>query len=120
VPGPARDLDSRRVGARRAVPFSASPIQMNLLDLRRYAIRRRTRIRFTIASGVECVVNEHGVVKLPAFRGVADFNTENSLVSVEQFVLEPVDGGAKQQKLSREKLEALVGEAPKTEQHHEE
>ena len=93
---------------------------MNLLDLRRYAIRRRTRIRFTIAGGVECEVNEHGVVKLPAFRGVADFNTEDSLASVEQFVLEAVDGESKQQKLSRERLEALVGEAPKTEHPHEE
>ncbi len=88
---------------------------MSLLELRRYAIRHRTRIRFTIARGVECEVSEHGVVKLPAFRGVSDFNAENSLVSVEQFVLEAADAGSKRQKLSREKLEALVGEAPKVE-----
>lgn len=93
---------------------------MNLLDLRRYAIRRRTRIRFPIADGVECEVNEQGVVKLPAVHGVTGLNAENSLVSVEQFVLEPADGGSKQQKLTREKLEALVGEAPKAEKAVEE
>ncbi len=93
---------------------------MTLLELRRYAIRRRTRIRFTSASGVDCEVNEHGVLKLPAVRGVTDFNAENSLVSVEQFVLEAVEAGSKQQKLSRERLEALLGEAPKAEQGAEE
>ena len=91
---------------------------MKLLDLRRYAIRRRVRIRFVMPSGVECEVNEHGVVKLPRFRGVVDFNVEEALGSVEQFVLEPV--GAKQQKISRDQLQAMVAEAPKAEQAHEE
>lgn len=91
---------------------------MKLLDLRRYAIRHRTRVRFTIPTG-ECLVNEHGVVKLPGFRGVADFNVEASLDSIEHFVLDPAEGGSRQQKLSREQLQALVTETPKAEQAHE-
>ena len=86
---------------------------MTLLELRRYAIRNRTRIRFTLASAGECVVNEHGLLKIPSLRTVPDFNVERELGSVGEFVLG-------EQVISREKLQALIGYAPQAGSGHEE
>jgi hypothetical protein len=93
---------------------------MTLLELRRYAIRSRTRVRFSLEPAGECVVNEHGVLKIPSLRSVPDFNVEALLGSVEQFVLDPVQPAAKQQKVSREQLQSLLGAGPKADPGHEE
>ena len=66
------------------------------------------------------MVNEHGVVKIPALRTVPDFNVEALLGSVEEFVLDPAQEGSKLQKISRAQLAALLGDAPRAEQAHEE
>lgn len=93
---------------------------MTLLELRRYAIRKRTRVRFTLPAAGECMVNEHGVVKIPALRTVPDFNVEASLGSVEEFVLEPAQEASKPRKVSPEQMAALLGDALGTEQAHQE
>ena len=92
---------------------------MTLLDLRRYAIRNRARIRFSAPAG-ECVVDEHGLLRIPGLRAVPSFNVEAALGSVEQFIVDPVQEGSKQQKVSRGQLQALLGEVPKAESGHEE
>jgi len=89
---------------------------MTLMELRRFAIRNRTRIRFTVAPAAECLVNEHGIVKIPALRGIPDFNVERGLGQVEQFTLEPAEQPARPQKLSRQQLEALLGRGSKPDQ----
>ena len=93
---------------------------MTLLDLRRYAIRNRARIRFSVPAAGECAVDEHGLLRIPGLRTAASVNVEALLDSVEQFVVEPVREGSKQRKVSREELHALLGEAPKAEAGHEE
>jgi len=55
---------------------------MNLGDLRKLAIRQQTRIRFSLANGMECVVNEHGVAQVPDLKGVPNFNLEQELASL--------------------------------------
>ncbi len=89
---------------------------MNLLAIRRYAIRKGVRVRFTLDEAGECMVDEHGVVKIPSLREVARFNVEALLASVEQFSVDTAEEPPKRQKLSREQLEALLGAAaPKAE-----
>ncbi|MBI3695308.1 MAG: hypothetical protein HY238_10800 [Acidobacteria bacterium] len=66
------------------------------------------------------MVNEHGVVKIPALRTVPDFNVEASLGSVEEFVLEPAQEASKPQKVSRERMAALLGDVTRMKQAHEE
>jgi hypothetical protein len=63
---------------------------MKLADLRKFAIRKQTRIRFPLRNGMECVVNELGVAQVPALNRPADFNLEEELAAAETFALEPV------------------------------
>ncbi len=61
---------------------------MQLADLRRFTVKKRLRIRFAIANGMECVVNEHGVAQVPALREVPSFNLEQELAGAQQFFVE--------------------------------
>ncbi len=80
---------------------------MTLLDLRRYAVSNRLRIRFALPSGVECCMDEHGILKIPSLRSAPDFNVETLLPSVENFSLDPIQEGRRSRNVSREQLELL-------------
>ena len=87
---------------------------MKLADLRRVAVKKNLRIRFVLPNGLECVLDEHGVARLPAQRATADFNLETQLAGVERFTLEPAaaaKGAARPETLSREALAALAAPA---------
>jgi len=90
---------------------------MTLADLRKFSIRKQFRVRFPLQSGLECVINEHGVAQVPALESVPDFNLEQELVAVRRFVLEPlVPAGEKNppkpRSITREELETLALAAP--------
>ena len=68
---------------------------MKLADLRKLSIRKQLKIRFQLSNGLECVITEHGIAQVPALRRVPDFNLEQELTSVLQFVLEPARVDAK-------------------------
>ena len=63
---------------------------MTLADLRKLSIRKHLNIRFHLPNGMECIVNEHGVAQIPALRRAPDFNLEQELGSVAEFILEPL------------------------------
>jgi hypothetical protein len=63
---------------------------MKLADLRKYAIRKQTRVHFPLKNGMECVINELGVAQVPALKQPPDFNLEEELTAAGTFVLEPV------------------------------
>src|ERR1700761_1203123 len=94
---------------------------MTLGDLRKFAIRQQTRIRFQLANGLECVVTEHGVAEVPGLKHVPDFNLEQELAGAQNFALDalPADPKASIQTRSvrREDLAALTHGAPATEVH---
>jgi hypothetical protein len=96
---------------------------MKLGDLRKLAIRQQTRIRFPLANGMECVVNEHGVAQVPALKNIADFNLEQELVAVRTFQLDslPTDPKipVKSRTLRREELAALTNGSPATAETHD-
>lgn len=62
---------------------------MKLVDARRVAIEQEIRIRFAMAGGAECVIDEHGVARTPSLRGIPDFNLEEALASAVEFEFEP-------------------------------
>jgi len=62
---------------------------MTLADLRKLAIKKQYRIRFVLGNGMECVVTQHGIAEIPALKGIPDFNLEQELSSVSEFLLEP-------------------------------
>jgi hypothetical protein len=94
---------------------------MKLGDLRKLAIRQQTRIRFTLANGLECVVNEHGVAQVPALKSIPDFNLERELAAAQLFQLDALASDPKipikTRALRREELSALTDGAPAGEVH---
>ena len=61
---------------------------MTLVDLRRLAIRKQSKVRFVLRNGMECVISEDGIARVPALKGVPDFNLEEELAAAQAFVVE--------------------------------
>ena len=89
---------------------------MTLADLRKFSVRSGVKIHFRIEGGVECTVNEHGVVQVPALRSIPEFNVEREIASVEQFLLESAGERAgkpaPRETVGRERLASLVAASP--------
>ena len=85
---------------------------MTLVELRRLAVRRQSRIRFRLENGLECVIDEHGIARVPELRAVPDFNLEQELAKASEFALEPVDRDRKTvpagHRVGREALAAML------------
>ena len=84
---------------------------MTLADLRKLAVRRRMRVCFRIAQGLECVVTEHGVAKVPGLAGAPDFNLEEDLAGAREFRLDPGGSAADAGRpwlVSRDELAGMV------------
>lgn len=86
---------------------------MTLSDLRKLSIKQQYRIRFVLPNGMECVINQHGIAQVPALKGKPDFNIEQDLASIQEFLLEP-SGAAdrkhplKSRSVSRDELTAMT------------
>lgn len=63
---------------------------MRLTDVRRLAIQDSVRVRFAVAQGLECVVDHHGIARVPTLASTPDFNLESALESAQEFTLESV------------------------------
>jgi hypothetical protein len=97
---------------------------MKLADLRKLSIRKHLKIRFQLSNGMECVITEHGLAQIPALKRTPDFNVEQELSSVSEFVLEPV-GAAKKppvpsRAVGRQELTSMIGASPAATAEHEE
>ena len=99
---------------------------MTLSDLRRLTIRKQLRIRFTLRNGMECVVTEHGIAKVPALQNPPDFNLEEELASVTDFILDsaapakvPVKKAEPPRKIQRKELAAMFETSPSASVAHE-
>ena len=63
---------------------------MTLVDLRKLAIRKQFKIRFVLRNGMECIVSADGIARVPALKGVPEFNLEQELASATAFEVETV------------------------------
>ena len=70
------------------------------------------RVRFQVEGAGACLVDEQGILKIPALKGVPDYNLADLLGMVEQFTVETVGNPPKRQKVSRQELEGRLGEGP--------
>jgi hypothetical protein len=82
---------------------------MKLTDLRNYSVRNNVRIRFRLASGLDCLVDEHGVLRIPALARATDLRLEEELARTGEYVIEPVAGSPR--KLPSRELSALLNSA---------
>jgi hypothetical protein len=92
---------------------------VTLADLRKLSVKKSARIRCVLPNGMECAVDEHGVARVPALNKTADFNLEQELVSVTEFLIEwradlDKKGMPKRQTLSREQLDAMTKASAET------
>ena len=89
---------------------------MILSDLKKFSIRKQSRIHFKLRNGLECVVNEDGIAQLPGFRGIPDFNLEEELAAAGEFLVEPLSATPKNaprpRTVKREELATLINAAP--------
>jgi hypothetical protein len=92
---------------------------MNLADLRRFTIRKESRISFRLRNGLECVVTDQGVAQVPELKSAPDFNLEEELGFATEFVVEsagpaPADKktAVKPRRLTRDELAGLVAASP--------
>ncbi len=96
---------------------------MKLAGLRKFAVSKHLKVVFGLPNGLECVIDERGVARVPALKGVPDFNLEDQLASVREFRLEPTAAGkeaVQSRVVSWEELEAMTASGPRTEAAHEE
>jgi hypothetical protein len=80
---------------------------MKLVDLRKLAIRKQVEIRFTLANGMICVVDVHGLARIPGLKGPSDFNVEEEFARAESVF---VAGN----EITRAALEQMTKSAPET------
>ena len=100
---------------------------MKLADLRRLSVKQKTRICFALAGGLECVITEHGIARVPGLRGVPQFNLEDDLAAAGEFRFEPAgeadrDRPAQGRLLSRDEVALLLdpaSAAPRADQEEE-
>ena len=90
---------------------------MTLVDLRKLAIRKQSKIRFVLRNGMECVISEDGIARVPALKSVPEFNLEQELAAATAFVVEAVvPAGAKNppkpEPLGRAELTAMALDSP--------
>jgi hypothetical protein len=92
---------------------------MTLGDLRKLAIRKQFKIRFSLRNGMECVIGEDGVARVPALKAQPDFKLEDEFAEAANFVLEPVTPAgqknppkSKPLSLGRAELAAMASASP--------
>ena len=99
---------------------------MKLADLRKLSVRQNLKIRFQLSNGLECVITEHGVAQIPALERAANFNLEQELVSISEFLLDPAAQDQKRpvapRRIGREELAAMAapGSSAAAAEHEEE
>jgi len=97
---------------------------MKLADLRKLTIKQHVRIRFALSNGMECVLTEQGIARIPALQNVPEFDLEDELRRAPRFQLEiPAADGRKPprtRELSREEIAAMAAAGAPDAAHHDE
>ena len=91
---------------------------MKLADVKRLAVRGGYNIRFALPNGLECLVDCHGVARVPGLNAPPSFNLEQQLAGAQVFIVEAVprpgqrkSADPKRQLLSRSQLEEWLSPA---------
>lgn len=101
---------------------------MRLLDVRKLAIKQGVRLRFRLSGGVECLIDEHGISRIPQLQAAPAFNLEEEFAKAGSFVLEPAAPALGKKKesttarnVTREELQTMLGSSQVApEEGHEE
>ena len=83
---------------------------MKLSDIRKITVRQRMRVRFALANGMHCVIDEHGLARVPGLKAPPDFNLEDELAGATRFEMQPLEGAPVS--VPRSELERLAAGGP--------
>ena len=84
---------------------------MKMADVRRLAIRQNLKVHFRLRNGLECVVGEDGIARIPDLKTIPDFNLEVELADAGEFLVEPALPG-RPRNLARPEMITLAAGAP--------
>jgi len=90
---------------------------MTLSEARRYAVQKQTRIEFRTSQGLLCVIDEHGVARVPELKAAPDFVMTTEFDQAAQFTLVR---GNQRKNVSRDELSQLAGPAKAAVHAHDE
>jgi hypothetical protein len=100
---------------------------ITLGGLRKLAIRKQVQIHFPLRNGMECVIGEDGVARVPALKAPPDFNLEQELAASTSFTVEPVVPAGKRNasrskplSLGRGEMSTMASESPAATAVHDE
>ena len=82
---------------------------MKLTDVRKLAVRQQAQFRFPLSGGGDCVVDQHGIVRVPGLDRPPSFSLEDEFQQAAEFRLEK--SGTAGRRLSRRELEGLAAAA---------
>jgi hypothetical protein len=78
---------------------------MKLTDARKIAIRNQVAIRFQLSNGMDCVVDRHGIARVPGLTGAIGNSLEDEFAQATTFWLGTAE-------VSRTALEQMGKAAP--------
>lgn len=89
---------------------------MTLAELRKLAVKKTLRIRFVLPNGMEALMDEHGIARVPALDKTPDFDVETELPKVKEFLVEyraelDKKGMPKRETMTPAQMQALAGTA---------
>ncbi len=100
---------------------------ITLGGLRKLAIRKQVLIHFPLRNGMECVIGEDGVARVPALKKQPDFNLEQELAASASFLVEAVAPAGKKNtprskplSLGRGEMSIMASESPSATAVHDE
>ena len=93
---------------------------MKLNDARRWAIKQQVVVRFPLSSGGECVIDRHGLARIPGLKGPTEVSAEQEFAAAQQFTLEAAEGLRSVGRAEFEHLAAAGGEVLHAAADHDE
>ena len=75
---------------------------MKLNDARRLAIKSQVEVRFVLSNAMDCVIDRHGLAKIPGLKSASVLNLEDEFAGAAEFFLDS-------RPTSRAQLESMVG-----------
>ena len=87
---------------------------MKISDVRKMAIRQQTRVRFRMSNGQDCVIDEHGIARVPGIRDALHVSLDEELALAQEAHLESSAIPAKvaPRTVTRAELERLTSSQP--------
>ena len=78
---------------------------MRLNDARRLAIKQQVAVRFALSNGGECVIDHHGLARVPGLAGPTEIRLEVEFDGAQQFRIEE---SGRVRVLTRAELETMT------------